>query len=79
MYLSKFDFYRFDIQAVGIIIVTICVFLAANRFMIKDNEDRLNEILVVLCSGMVGFLFSLLVSYITLEADIKDTSDFYNK
>jgi len=80
MFLSKFDFYKFDLQAVVIIIATICVCLGINKYIEKDTpgDKKYNETLVFIGGGMAGFLISLIVSYATLEADNLDTSDYYN-
>lgn len=80
MFLSKFDFYRFDIQAVVIIILTVCICLGVNKYIEKDNPDekKNNETLIFLGSIILGFLISLIVSYATLESDNLDTSDYYN-
>jgi len=80
MFLSKFDFYRFDIQAVVIIILTVCICLGVNKYIEKDSPDekKNNETLIFLGSIILGFLISLIVSYATLESDNLDTSDYYN-
>jgi hypothetical protein len=80
MFLSNFDFYRFDLQAAVIIIATICIFLGINKYREKGvpDEEKNNESVIVLCSGILGFIISLIVSYSTLESDILDTSDYYN-
>tara|TARA_B100000927_G_scaffold152933_1_gene123285 strand:- start:539 stop:781 length:243 start_codon:yes stop_codon:yes gene_type:complete len=80
MFLSKFDFYRFDMQAVVIIIITICICLGVNRYMERDTpgEKKNNEALIFLGSIILGFLISLIVSYATIEPDNLDTSDYYN-
>ncbi len=80
MFLSKFDFYRFDIQAVVIIIFTVCICLGLNKYIERDNqgEKKNNETLIFLGSIILGFLISLIVSYVTLESDNLDTSDYYN-
>ena len=80
MFLSKFDFYRFDLQAVVIIIATICICLGVNKYMEKDTPDekKNNETLILIGGGVLGFLISLGVSYGTLEPDNLDTSDYYN-
>lgn len=78
MNFSNFDFYNLDVQAVLIIVSTIGLLLAANKFIIDDSEKRYNELIISIGGGFIGFLISLLVSYITLEADTIDTSDYYN-
>ncbi len=79
MFLSKFDFYKFDIQAVVIIILTVCMCLGINKYIEQDTPDKKNnETLIFLGGILLGFLISLIVSYVTLEADILDTSDYYN-
>lgn len=80
MFLSKFDFYRFDIQAVVIIILTVCICLGVNKYIERDSPDekKNNETLIFLGSIILGFLISLIVSYATLESDNLDTSDYYN-
>jgi len=78
MNFSNFDFYNLDVQAVLIIVSTIGLLLAANKFIIDDSEKRYNELIIGIGGGFIGFLISLLVSYITLEADTIDTSDYYN-
>ena len=74
----NFDFYKLDIQAILIIISTMGLLLAANKFIIDDDEKRYNELIVSIGGVFIGFLISLLVSYVTLEADTIDTSDYYN-
>lgn len=80
MFLSKFDFYNFDLQAVIIIITTICLSMAINKYIEKSSLDgkKYNETLILVISGILGFFISLIVSYATIEADILDTSDYYN-
>tara|TARA_B100000902_G_scaffold84837_1_gene89273 strand:+ start:1932 stop:2174 length:243 start_codon:yes stop_codon:yes gene_type:complete len=80
MILSKFDFYRFDIQAVVIIISVVCLCLGINKYIQKDTPDekKNNETLIFLGGILIGFLISLIVSYATLEPDNLDTSDYYN-
>ena len=79
MFLSYFDFYRFDLQAVVIIIATICVFLGINTYREKDTDKKKNnELLISLLGAITGFVISLIVSYLTLEPDNLDTSDYYN-
>lgn len=80
MILSRFYFYNFDLQAVIIIIATICICLGINNYIQKDTPDdkKNNPTLIFICSGIMGFLISLIVSYATLEADNLDTSDYYN-
>tara|TARA_B100000965_G_scaffold354942_1_gene331920 strand:+ start:5900 stop:6142 length:243 start_codon:yes stop_codon:yes gene_type:complete len=80
MFLSNFDFYRFDLQAIVIIIATICICIGINKYREKGipDEQKINESLILLGSGILGFIISLIVSYATLEADILDTSDYYN-
>jgi uncharacterized membrane protein YidH (DUF202 family) len=80
MILSKFDFYRFDIQAVVIIISVVCLCLGINKYIQKDTPDekKINETLIFLGGILLGFLISLIVSYATLEPDNLDTSDYYN-
>jgi O-antigen/teichoic acid export membrane protein len=80
MILSKFDFYRFDIQAVVIIISVVCLCLGINKYIQKDTPDekKNNETLIFVGGILIGFLISLIVSYATLEPDNLDTSDYYN-
>lgn len=80
MFLSNFDFYRFDIQAVVIIIFTVCICLGVNKYIERDSPDekKNNETLIFLGGIILGFLISLIVSYATLESDNLDTSDYYN-
>ena len=80
MFLSKFDFYRFDLQAVVIIITVVCLCLGINKYIQKDTPDekKNNETLIFLGGIILGFLISLIVSYVTLEPDNLDTSDYYN-
>jgi hypothetical protein len=80
MFLSKFDFYRFDIQAVVIIISVVCLCLGVNKYIEKDTPDekKNNETLIFLGGIILGFLISLGLSYATLEPDNLDTSDYYN-
>lgn len=80
MFLSKFDFYNFDLQAVIIIIATISLSLGINKYIEKNspNGKKYNETLIFVISGIIGFFISLIVSYSTIEADILDTSDYYN-
>tara|TARA_B100000902_G_scaffold384436_1_gene424608 strand:- start:1188 stop:1430 length:243 start_codon:yes stop_codon:yes gene_type:complete len=80
MFLSNFEFYNFDLQAVVIIIATICLALAINKYIEKNSLDgkKYNETLVLVISGILGFFISLIVSYSTIEPDNLDTSDYYN-
>ncbi len=81
MLVSKFDFYKFDMQAVVIIISVVCLCLGINKYIQKDKPDeekKNNETLIFLGSIILGFLISLIVSYLTLESDNLDTSDYYN-
>tara|TARA_B110000093_G_scaffold181976_1_gene227354 strand:- start:5374 stop:5631 length:258 start_codon:yes stop_codon:yes gene_type:complete len=85
MYFPSLDFYVFDIQAIAIIIITICLVFAVNKFIIKKAEDDkkeghkgVNEVALLLGGAAVGGLISLIVSYLTLESDNIDTSDYYN-
>ncbi len=43
MYFPSLDFYVFDIQAIAIIIITICLVFAVNKFIIKKAEDDKKE------------------------------------
>tara|TARA_Y100000361_G_scaffold29115_1_gene23933 strand:- start:12401 stop:12643 length:243 start_codon:yes stop_codon:yes gene_type:complete len=80
MLVSKFDFYRFDMQAVVIIISVVCLCLGINKYIQKDkpDEEKNNETLIFLGSIILGFFISFIVSYVTLEPDNLDTSDYYN-
>lgn len=80
MLVSKFDFYRFDMQAVVIIISVVCLCLGINKYIQKDkpDEEKNNETLIFLGSIFLGFFISFIVSYATLEPDNLDTSDYYN-
>ena len=78
MLVSKFDFYRFDMQAVVIIISVVCLCLGINKYIQKDkpDEEKNNETLIFLGSIILGFFISFIVSYVTLEPDNLDTSDY---
>tara|TARA_B100001564_G_scaffold3821_1_gene3358 strand:- start:3957 stop:4166 length:210 start_codon:yes stop_codon:yes gene_type:complete len=68
-------------QAVVIIISVVCLCLGINKYIQKDKPDeekKNNETLIFLGSIILGFLISLIVSYLTLESDNLDTSDYYN-
>lgn len=80
MLVSKFDFYKFDMQAVVIIISVVCLCLGINKYIQKDkpDEEKNNETLIFVGGIILGFLISLIVSYLTLEPDNLDTSDYYN-
>lgn len=84
MYFPSLDFYVFDIKAIIIIILTICLAFAVNKFIIKKaQEDKkkstgINEVALLIGGAIVGGLISLIVSYATLEPDVLDTSDYYN-
>jgi hypothetical protein len=65
----------YELDATNLIIILITAFIAYK--IIDRNTENKNEIMTGFVSILIGFVISLLYSYVTLENDEVLTSNFW--
>ena len=65
----------YELDATNLIIILITAFIAYK--IIDRNTENKNEIMTGFVSILMGFVISLLYSYVTLENDEVLTSNFW--
>lgn len=65
----------YELDATNLIIILITAFIAYK--LIDRNTENKNEMMAGFVSILIGFVISLLYSYVTLENDEVLTSNFW--
>lgn len=70
------SFYEFDMTAVVIIVFTTIIFYKIIDYM--DTDDSMKDYIKMLIGLFLGFSFSVLISYSTIESDTLLTENFWD-
>lgn len=70
------SFYEFDMTAVVIIVFTSIIFYKIIDYM--DTDDSMKDYIKMLIGLFLGFSFSVLISYSTIESDTLLTENFWD-
>ena len=70
------SFYEFDMTAVVIIVFTSIIFYKIIDYM--DTDDSMKDYIKMLFGLFLGFSFSVLISYSTIESDTLLTENFWD-
>lgn len=70
------SFYEFDMTAIVIIVFTSIIFYKIIDYM--DTDDRMKDYIKMLIGLFLGFSFSVLISYSTIESDTLLTENFWD-
>ena len=70
------SFYEFDMTAVVIIVFTSIIFYKIIDYI--DTDDSMKDYIKMLIGLFLGFSFSVLISYSTIESDTLLTENFWD-